>query len=874
MLLVGGFLSFRQEGMKCCVFSILLPLPSNQSLTSNQYLSSTFFNQYPNTQPPANSEETQIQTQTQTQTEKIRQHNQLSPINQSPTTNQSPPANQPPTSNLQSSTTKLQSPISKQPPGPTNPNLQTQTPKIPQPNSHNQLSPISNHQSSPTNQPPPKEIQQPISPISQVLQNDNNQHAPSYNITLEQYLKQQGKTSTSSKYNLLSFGKVKGKFYWPIDKFSELKSLIKKQYDIANLNHKGIHSLIASRTKSEVCPLIIDMDYKPWQDKTKSFWENPVKPVYLPEYLPKWTAFMLRKLACEYTGSDQPIVVTKAQYDQHPAGQGHIFYHFHGPMWGLPWEAAKFPRNYLIEQAMQSYQLKGIKTCVCTQTTPCNNPLCGQENLWKEVFDGSIYKNERIVMRLYGAVKSDDKKLLEQFGPGYVELSRHIHVPELSDTPESGDLFDWTNILHPVHFTPMVKPYPTTAMEEATKKRKRDEITTRYTVGTKGSKNHSPTFVQDCISYVESLGHSIRQVKQENEYFYISLGKNDVDRTCPFAQRIHSSNNVDYIANPDTKELTLHCHKKCIGQNGKKRIVFIQQEDGSFQEEMSPPQKKLRQELQEGELLQKKMINVPPELTIFQEKYDSHLGDFTDWSMAQIIKHYLQDRAICVSSKQHLWYYFDNHRWKEDENANKTMVFMSLNVTKYAYEFWHHLVEVHQQASSSKETKYVIKELQTYIIKLIEKLQTHRNKQNILQECQQILANPQFEQELDVNPLLLGFENGIYDLESQTFRPGEPKDRVHLTTGYDFVDMTPEELAENPKFCMVQEAIENAIPEEDRYNFLMRFCASLCQGGNSEELFHIWTGTGGNCKGKMIFLLKKMLGEYAVSLPVEFLTRR
>tara|TARA_R110002050_G_scaffold49073_4_gene114215 strand:+ start:2555 stop:2944 length:390 start_codon:yes stop_codon:yes gene_type:complete len=129
-------------------------------------------------------------------------------------------------------------------------------------------------------------------------------------------------------------------------------------------------------------------------------------------------------------------------------------------------------------------------------------------------------------------------------------------------------------------------------------------------------------------------------------------------------------------------------------------------------------------------------------------------------------------------------------------------------------------------------------------------LQSHRHKRSILQECQQILSNPQFEQLLDSNPLLLGFDNGIFDLETQTFRPGRPEDFVHLTTGYNYIDMNLEELLEHHTFRMVHEAIKSAVPEEDRHNFLMRFCASLCQGGNSEGTFMCGQEPGETVKAK------------------------
>tara|TARA_R110002050_G_scaffold49073_4_gene114213 strand:+ start:889 stop:1521 length:633 start_codon:yes stop_codon:yes gene_type:complete len=200
-------------------------------------------------------------------------------------------------------------------------------------------------------------------------------------------------------YNIVSFGKHGGCFYWSPEHFPSLQEIVDK-YDLANSSCKGIHSLVGYRRQNDVFPLIIDMDYKPWKDNTKKLWENIDEPVYLPNELPTWTASTLKKLAEEYTGQRLPLVVTKALYDQHPAGKGHFSYHFHGPTWGIPWDVKDFPRNYLIQQALQTFELNRVKQCICP--AECSNLKCGQLKIWSEVFDGSIYTPKKVAMRLWG----------------------------------------------------------------------------------------------------------------------------------------------------------------------------------------------------------------------------------------------------------------------------------------------------------------------------------------------------------------------------------------------------------------------------------------------------------------------------------------
>ena len=45
----------------------------------------------------------------------------------------------------------------------------------------------------------------------------------------------------------------------------------------------------------------------------------------------------------------------------------------------------------------------------------------------------------------------------------------------------------------------------------------------------------------------------------------------------------------------------------------------------------------------------------------------------------------------------------------------------------------------------------------------------------------------------------------------------------------------------------------------------------LC-GSTADEKFHIWTGSGGNGKSKLVELYQNCLGDYATTLPITLLT--
>lgn len=59
-------------------------------------------------------------------------------------------------------------------------------------------------------------------------------------------------------------------------------------------------------------------------------------------------------------------------------------------------------------------------------------------------------------------------------------------------------------------------------------------------------------------------------------------------------------------------------------------------------------------------------------------------------------------------------------------------------------------------------------------------------KSKLMKECAMQFIDEKFESKLDVNPYLIGFDNGIYDINDMVFREGNPSDHVSLTTKYEY----------------------------------------------------------------------------------------
>ena len=122
-----------------------------------------------------------------------------------------------------------------------------------------------------------------------------------------------------------------------------------------------------------------------------------------------------------------------------------------------------------------------------------------------------------------------------------------------------------------------------------------------------------------------------------------------------------------------------------------------------------------------------------------------------------------------------------------------------------------------------------------------------------------------FEEELDKKLNLIGFENGVYDLDENEFREGYPEDNISYTTGIYYQDYEDDE----EEIMAVKLFMEQVLPIKSVRDYMYTLLSSFLHGRVKEQKFHIWTGCGGNGKSKLIELFRMAFGEYcctAVSL--------
>jgi phage/plasmid-associated DNA primase len=225
-----------------------------------------------------------------------------------------------------------------------------------------------------------------------------------------------------------------------------------------------------------------------------------------------------------------------------------------------------------------------------------------------------------------------------------------------------------------------------------------------------------------------------------------------------------------------------------------------------------------------------------------------------DESYATLIYETCKDKFVFIVD-DNIWYVYNNHKWLERKNNNVELLNL---ITNKNNEYFTQLILL---------PCFTQKQLKT-IKMLHNRLGNGSMKERIVNELKRLCAGDYlFIEKLDSNFNLIGFNNGVYDLTTFTFRDGETTDYISLGVNYDYTNIYSKYKEDVLKF------IEDIQPNKDNREYLLLFL-STCLNKNTEELFTIFTNTSGrNGKSKLISLLSFTLGEYYSSVSSQLFTR-
>ena len=238
--------------------------------------------------------------------------------------------------------------------------------------------------------------------------------------------------------------------------------------------------------------------------------------------------------------------------------------------------------------------------------------------------------------------------------------------------------------------------------------------------------------------------------------------------------------------------------------------------------------------------------------------------------IAKVVYEMFKHEFRCVSNKNRVWYQFKNHRWNEIDNAVELKKKISEEVvTEYTNYAGSLDGKIKELSGDPGQQELYIKRAQT-ALGISLQLRNEPFKNHIISACSVLFHDKNFYEKLDSNLDLVGFDNGVYDLDKMEFREGLPEDYISFTTGIDYKEYDDnDEVVEN-----VHDFLRQVLPIPAVKKYVLQVMSSMLSGKTGDEKFHIWTGVGGNGKSKLIELFEYAFGDYCGNMSVTLITQK
>ena len=211
----------------------------------------------------------------------------------------------------------------------------------------------------------------------------------------------------------------------------------------------------------------------------------------------------------------------------------------------------------------------------------------------------------------------------------------------------------------------------------------------------------------------------------------------------------------------------------------------------------------------------------------------------SEYDIARVV-HRKYDHLYAYDAESKMWYFFANHRWHHTSDG---LALKRKFPTEVAVEYRRAASYYITLANQIEDTaqKNVLDELSTKLQGIVTKLKKAAFQACVMTECIMLFAIDKFEEKLDSNRNLVGFENGVYDLDALEFRDGRPEDFVSMSTGVNYIPYDPVNT-----ICIkeVMAFLRQVITIERVREYVLRLLASFLHGDIREERFHVWTGSG------------------------------
>ena len=240
-----------------------------------------------------------------------------------------------------------------------------------------------------------------------------------------------------------------------------------------------------------------------------------------------------------------------------------------------------------------------------------------------------------------------------------------------------------------------------------------------------------------------------------------------------------------------------------------------------------------------------------------------------DWDYAMVLYHMFKDKYVCSSLTNKRWYTFNNHKWEIDEGMRLRMA-----ISKDLYELYsdkqNQYLSESQQYESTDENHEKIQRKIKKISEICVKLKKTNDKNNIMREAMEIFFDKDFTKNIDSNPYLMCFSNGVFDFKNKEFRQGYPQDYITKSTNVPYVEHNYDNSKETTD--QIMDFMEKLFPQPNLCRYMWDHLSASLIGVKKEHAFNIYRGSGSNGKSILTDLMSQALGDYKGTVPVNLVT--
>ena len=236
----------------------------------------------------------------------------------------------------------------------------------------------------------------------------------------------------------------------------------------------------------------------------------------------------------------------------------------------------------------------------------------------------------------------------------------------------------------------------------------------------------------------------------------------------------------------------------------------------------------------------------------------------TEKGLAELFaKHCQGEFVYCKKS----WYEFKGNFWEEADEAISLKVKIFDTLVPLLKKI---RTELKAREENGEEEEDPTAKKPDKIGVVLAKLETVNFLASIVEACKLSFHDQTFENKLDRNCYLIGFENGVYDLQQNVFRVGCPSDYImnHLPIAYKEFNETDDEVVE------VKQFFEKVFPNPNLRRYFMDIMSEIFVGYNHRKHVYFWIGGGDNAKSMTQKLFEKMLGKMSIKAPTTLLTSK